>query len=43
MQSQSQEQQQFGESLTGDHGMPPYNGNVLLNWPLQTNCQWPLQ
>jgi hypothetical protein len=36
---QSQEQQ-FGESLTGDHNIPPYNGNGLWNWPLQN---WPLQ
>jgi hypothetical protein len=32
MQSQEQE---FGETFTGDHGIPPYNGNGLLNWLLQ--------
>jgi hypothetical protein len=34
---QSQEQQQFGEPLTGDHGMPPYNGNGPWNCPLPWN------
>jgi hypothetical protein len=29
------QEQVFGESLTGDHGMPPYNGNGLWNWPPQ--------
>lgn len=24
---------QFGESLTGDHSMPPYYGNGQWNWP----------
>jgi hypothetical protein len=28
---QSQEQE-FGESFTGDHGTPPYNGNGPWNW-----------
>ena len=38
---QSQEQQFGGsESLTGNHGVPPYNGNGLWDWPLQN---WPLQ
>lgn len=31
---QSQEQQ-FEESLSGDHGMPPYNWNGQWNWQLQ--------
>ena len=26
------QEQQFGESLTGDYGMPPYNGNGQWNW-----------
>jgi hypothetical protein len=28
------QEQQFGELFTGDHRMPPYNGNAW-NWPLQ--------
>jgi len=30
--TQSSQERGIGESLTVDHGMPPYNGNGLWNW-----------